>query len=185
MNRRPYIAGLLATSALLLLFVILVASISGWTTVRDQVGQYWYYLALLAVGFGVQVGQFIHLRDVLHQSMSKGVIATTGGTSTVSMISCCTHYLANIVPLIGVSGLTALVGRYQVELFWVGLAFNAAGVIVLARRITAARQSPHTASQNSRGTHAERPLADRLASVAVFIIATVGLPFTFLMSPGP
>ena len=42
------------------------------------------------------------------------------------MVSCCAHYLANVAPVLGAAGLVAFAAQFQVELFWVGLAFNAA-----------------------------------------------------------
>jgi Cu+-exporting ATPase len=53
----------------------------------------------------------------------------------MAMVSCCAHYLANILPVIGAAGLIALVGQYQVELFWVGLASNAAGILYAAGKV--------------------------------------------------
>ena len=41
------------------------------------------------------------------------------------MISCCAHYLANIMPAVGAAGIITLVAQYQIQLFWFGLASNA------------------------------------------------------------
>jgi len=54
------------------------------------------------------------------------------------MLACCTHYIANILPVIGAAGAVTLVAQYQVELFWVGLAFNLAGIIFIGSRIVSA-----------------------------------------------
>jgi Cu+-exporting ATPase len=51
------------------------------------------------------------------------------------MVSCCAHYLTNILPVIGAAGLVTLVADYQVELFWLGLAFNVGGIIYISNRI--------------------------------------------------
>jgi hypothetical protein len=53
------------------------------------------------------------------------------------MLSCCTHYLVNLLPVLGASGLASLAGQYQVELFWVGLAANLAGIAYMASRVRA------------------------------------------------
>jgi len=56
------------------------------------------------------------------------VVAASGTTSTLAMISCCAHYLTNVAPVLGATGLVAFAAQFQVELFWVGLAFNLAGI---------------------------------------------------------
>ena len=62
-------------------------------------------------------------------------VAVTGTTSTLAMVSCCAHYLANIVPVLGIAGAFTIVGQYQKELFWVGLVFNALGIIYIGRKV--------------------------------------------------
>ena len=54
------------------------------------------------------------------------------------MVSCCAHYLVTLAPVIGATGLVTLVAQYQVELFWAGLAFNAAGIIYIWRQLAVA-----------------------------------------------
>ena len=63
------------------------------------------------------------------------VVAVSGTTSTAAMVSCCAHYLANIAPLLGVAGFLTVVAQYQIELFWVGLAFNAAGILYVSSKV--------------------------------------------------
>jgi hypothetical protein len=43
-----------------------------------------------------------------------------------------------MMPILGATGLVALVGQYQVELFWVGLAFNLAGVVYISTKVVQA-----------------------------------------------
>ncbi|MDP2142852.1 MAG: hypothetical protein Q8J80_01860 [Gallionella sp.] len=68
-------------------------------------------------------------------SASGKVIAVSGATSTAAMVSCCAHYLANIVPILGIAGFLSVVAEYQVELFWVGLVFSAAGIVYVASMV--------------------------------------------------
>lgn len=91
----------------------------------------------LAAGFGLQVALFTRLKDLLHQSAadSRGVVAATGTTSTAAMISCCAHYLVNVAPMLGATGLVAFAAQYQVEFFWIGIAFNLAGIAFIGDRL--------------------------------------------------
>jgi Cu+-exporting ATPase len=51
------------------------------------------------------------------------------------MISCCAHYLANILPAVGAAGIVTFVGQYQIQLFWFGLASNVAGILYIGSRV--------------------------------------------------
>ncbi len=128
--------GVLASSLLLGLYFGVLTLVSGWEFTLEQFATYWHFTVALAAGFGVQVGLYTYLRHLARQCGGAGkVAAVSGGTSAAAMISCCTHYLANMVPILGATGLVALVGQYQVELFWVGLAFNLAGVLYISSKV--------------------------------------------------
>ncbi|OGA04123.1 MAG: hypothetical protein A3I00_07310 [Betaproteobacteria bacterium RIFCSPLOWO2_02_FULL_64_12] len=133
---RPLAAAIAAALALLVLYFGVLTLVSGWEFTVEQFRTYWYFVTALAAGFGVQVGLFLYLRALVHGARSQGVVVATSGTaSTAAMISCCTHYLANIAPIIGAAGLVTFAGQYQVELFWVGLAFNAAGIVYIGSKV--------------------------------------------------
>jgi P-type Cu+ transporter len=132
-------AGVLASSLLLGVYFGVLTLVSGWEFTWEQFAGFWHFIGALAVGFGVQVGLYSYLRHLARQCGDAGKIAAvSGGTSAAAMISCCTHYLANMVPILGATGLVALVGQYQVELFWVGLAFNLAGVLYIGTKVVQA-----------------------------------------------
>ncbi len=63
------------------------------------------------------------------------ILGITGTTSTAAMISCCTHYLANILPILGTAGIVTFVAQYQTDLFWVGILFNLGGIAYIAKKI--------------------------------------------------
>ena len=112
------------------------ASISGWSFTLEEFTRYWYFLVPLAAGFGIQVALFLKLREVVSRAKQAGaVIAASGTTSTAAMISCCAHYLTNVAPVIGATGLVAFAAQFQVEMFWVGLAFNAAGIAYVGTKL--------------------------------------------------
>jgi len=127
---------LLASLGLLAFYFTIVTLISGWGFAREQFEQFWYFLISLAIGFGVQVGLYIYLKNLVRNQEPNGkVLAATGTTSTVTMISCCSHYLVNLLPFLGVAGLVTIVSQYQVELFWIGLAFNLSGIAYMLNKI--------------------------------------------------
>jgi Cu+-exporting ATPase len=121
---------------LLAVYFGVVGLISGMDFALEQFGKYWYFIVPLALGFGIQVGLFTHLKHLVGQHGASGkVVAVSGTTSTAAMVSCCAHYLTNVLPILGVTGFLAVVADYQVELFWLGLVFNAAGVIYISSKV--------------------------------------------------
>jgi Cu+-exporting ATPase len=126
---------------LLALYFAVLTAVSGWEFTRSQFSEFWYFVVTLALGFGAQIALYTQLRRLArHDDASGNVIAVSGGTSTAAMISCCTHYLTNILPVLGATGVVALVAQYQTELFWVGAAFNAAGLAYVGRKLFQASQ---------------------------------------------
>jgi Cu+-exporting ATPase len=133
---RPTGAGVTAFGVLLALYFGVLALVSGWSFTLSQFSEFWYYIVPLAAGFGLQVALFLKLREVVSRTKEAGaVIAASGTTSTAAMISCCAHYLTNVAPVLGATGLVAFAAQFQVELFWVGLAFNAAGIAFVGTKL--------------------------------------------------
>ncbi len=127
--------GVLATSVLLIVYFTIVTLVSGWSFAQDQFRQFWYFVVTLAAGFGTQVGLYSYLKSSIKGAVSPSVVATTGATSTAAMISCCAHYLVNILPILGAVGIITVISQYQVQLFWIGLVFNFAGIAYMASKI--------------------------------------------------
>lgn len=142
---RPAMFGFLAFVILLVVYFGVLSLISGWPFAVGQFSAYWYFILALAVGFGIQVGLFVRLRDLVIGSKDSGtVVAASGTTSTAAMVSCCAHYLANVAPVLGATGLVAFAAQYQVELFWVGLLFNVAGIVYIGNKLfRASREHSH------------------------------------------
>jgi len=133
---RPTGFGMLAFGLLLAAYFGVLTLVSGWKFTVSQFSDFWFYIVPLGAGFGLQVALYTRLRQLLHQSKDAGtVMAASGTTSTVAMISCCAHYLVNIAPVLGATGLVTFATQYQVEFFWVGLAFNAAGIAYIGNKL--------------------------------------------------
>ena len=143
--RTPSLAtriGLLAFAALLALYFVVLTAISGWQFAVGEFSRYWFYILPLAAGFGLQVTLFMALRLHVARSAASGtVVAASGTTSTVAMISCCAHYLTTVAPVLGATGLVAFAAQFQVQFFWLGLLLNAAGIAFVASRLARARRA--------------------------------------------
>ena len=128
--------GILASSILLGLYFAILTLVSGWSFAQEQFASYWYFVVSLAVGFGIQIALHQYIKSLVHAGLGMGkVIGVSGTASAAAMISCCAHYLVNLMPILGVTGLVTFVAQYQVKLFWVGIFFNIAGILYMANRI--------------------------------------------------
>ena len=147
---RPIQFGAGALVLLLAIYFGVVSLISGMNFALEQFATFWYFIVPLALGFGIQVGLYTHLKNLVGQHGASGkVVAVSGTTSTAAMVSCCAHYLVNILPILGVTGFLTIVAEYQVELFWLGLAFNAAGILYVAAMVIKATKEHKKCANNS------------------------------------
>lgn len=133
---KPILYGIFASVLLLGLYFAILSLVSGWGFAKSQFADFWPFIVSLSLGFGIQIGLYSYLKGLIRDLHGEGkVLGVTGATSTVAMISCCTHYLANLLPVLGTVGIVTFVSRYQIELFWVGLLFNIGGIFYIARKI--------------------------------------------------
>ena len=137
----PMFYGTLASAILLGVYFAVLSFVSGWGFAQNQFVLFWYFIVSLSLGFGIQIGLYTYLKELIKGGQGGGkVLGVTGTTSTATMISCCTHYLANLLPILGVAGVVTFVAQYQTELFWVGLLFNLGGIAYMANRIFSFRR---------------------------------------------
>ena len=128
--------GMVGMAALLGVYFAVVGIISGSAYALEQFSAFWYFIVSLALGFGIQVGLYSYLRDALQQGEGSGkVVAVSGTASTAAMISCCAHYLVNIIPILGLTGFATVMSQYQVKFFWLGMIFNFLGIMFIFSRI--------------------------------------------------
>lgn len=130
-------AGLLAAAGLALFYVVVVAGASGsWAHLADQARQDWYYLMPIVGGFGLQVGLVaeLHRRHRLRPAVAAAGGAGAGA-STVGMVACCAHHLADLAPFIGATGAAAFLTDYRAPFMLVGIGVNALGVTIATRRL--------------------------------------------------
>ena len=87
----------------------------------------------LVGGFGVQAGLFSFLRDGLRrrQASTTASIAASGSVSAGSMIACCAHHVTDVLPVLGLSGLSAFFAGYQVFFIIVGVLTNIVGIFFM------------------------------------------------------
>ena len=138
---RSVAAGMIGAGALLLIYLGIITLAQSVDHAIEQLAIDAVFVALIALGFGTQVALFVELRAVdRHHRASAAVTAAGTGTSAAAMLACCAHHLVDLLPLVGLSAAAVFLNAYKTPLFVIGIAMNVIGVIVIARRLKAARQ---------------------------------------------
>ena len=128
--------GVLASTILLSVYFAVLTLVSGWSFAQNQFADFWYFIISLVVGFGIQIALYQYIKGLVHEGLGMGkVVGVSGTTSTAAMISCCAHYLVNLVPILGITGLATFVAQYQIKIFWIGIAFNIFGIVFISNKI--------------------------------------------------
>lgn len=135
MTTRSLRWGAVAAGLLVAFYVGVLTWGSGWTHLRDQARQDWWLLTPIVAGFGTQVALTAELRR-RHRAHHLGPSTGAGtGASAVGMIACCSHHLAELVPLIGATGLAAFLLDWRIPFMLGGIAVNAVAVAIAVRRL--------------------------------------------------
>src|SRR3989344_5468016 len=134
--------GLIAAVFLLVIYFTVISLVSGWNFAQDQFQRFWYFVITLAIGFGIQVGLYSYIKGAMqNKNVVQGkVLALSGTASTAAMISCCAHYIVTMLPILGAVGIITVISQYQIQFFWVGLAFSGAGIIYMINRVMALKK---------------------------------------------
>lgn len=119
--------GILSALLLLSFYFVIMTALSGWTGALEQFRALWYLMIPVAMGFGTQVG--------LYTKQSKKILATTGTTSTISMVACCAHHVTDVLPFIGLSGLSFFLLQYQIPILTISLIINIIGIFVMLKHV--------------------------------------------------
>ncbi len=132
---KAWLWGISAGLILLAFYFLILSLVSGWSYALLQFSSYWYFILALSIGFSIQVGLYVYLRTRVAEKAAGNVVAVSGATSSLAMISCCSHYLINILPIIGTAGVITLISQYQTQIFWFGILANLIGIFYIIAKI--------------------------------------------------
>ena len=122
--------GMLAGLGLLVFYLSVVSAFQGIEFALLNLRSLWYLIFPLAIGFGTQIGLFFSIK---HTAQLTGTVAGTGTISGGSMVACCSHFLLQMIPLAGVSGLAIFLVKYQAWFLIIGILSNVFGITVMLR----------------------------------------------------
>ena len=137
LSSRSVKAGAIGVAALAVFYVGVVGGASrSLGHLGDQIARDWYLLVPIMAGFGVQIGLVAELRRRHQMRGSAAAAGAAGaGSSTVGMVACCAHHIADLAPFIGATGAATFLTDYRVAFMAGGLGVNAIGIAVASRRL--------------------------------------------------
>jgi len=124
------IYGILAGLGLLVFYLGVVSIFQGVEFAFLNLRSLWYLIFPLAIGFGIQIGLFVSIR---HDALVYGTAAGTGAVSAGSMVACCSHFLLNMIPIAGASGLAIFLVKWQWAFLSIGIVSNVIGIGFMLR----------------------------------------------------
>ncbi len=129
----PITAGTLGALFLASLYLGIVTLAQGWTHAVELFLQDKVLVVPIIAGFGIQVGLYTFIRVGLHAA-ARGMGTTTGaggGTSTVAMVACCAHHVADVLPVLGLTAAATFLAAYRVAFMLVGLSTILLGIGIM------------------------------------------------------
>ena len=120
--------GILAGIGLLAFYLIVVSIFQGIGFAFLNLRSLWYLIFPLAAGFGTQIGLYASIK---HTATLTGTVAGTGGVSAGSMVACCSHFLLNVIPIVGFSGIAVFLVAYQKWFLSIGILSNIVGIGIM------------------------------------------------------
>jgi len=102
----------------------------------NQFGLFQPWMSFLILGFGIQMGLLLLIKNGFHISIQKQKDAklATGASTAVSgmaMIACCAHHSIEVLPILGLSAATVFLSEYQEQLLIFGVFVNMAGIAMM------------------------------------------------------
>jgi hypothetical protein len=129
-----------AFGTVVLIFVYIFAMSLGNTlfVALSELGRWWAYVAALSVGFGIQVGLYMHIRDFVRAAGGKvngSRMAMSGGVSATSMVVCCLHHVTDVLPILGLSAASLFLANYQSVFMSLGVLSSIVGTTVMLEQL--------------------------------------------------
>lgn len=128
---RAWSWSLVAGAGLLAIYLLVLGLANSLEHALDELLDLWHWMVPLVLGFALQVGLYAYARRATRGegTIHAHGVATSGGASTLSMVACCAHHLADVLPLIGMAGAAMFLAEYQALFLLLGVLSNVVGLV--------------------------------------------------------
>jgi len=177
MKPRTIVSGLLGAVAIFAVFFVLTAWAESVAYAWVQFIRMWYWIVLLAAGFGTQIALHVHIREQLRQRQAQATagVAASGGVSTMAMMACCAHRVTDILPFLGASAAAVFLVQYQTPFLVLGVFSNLLGILFMFRIMQKHRLGPANGPVKAL---LALDIKKAMVAVAVIGVVAVGASFT-------
>ena len=71
---RPIVYGVIASGILLGMYFAALSFVSGWGFAQNQFSLFWYFIVSLSFGFGIQIGLYTYLKELIKGGQGGGKV---------------------------------------------------------------------------------------------------------------
>lgn len=130
--------GMVAALGLMAFYLGIMTLTADWYYAKIKFKEDQWWIIALSIGLGIQAILFSQIRKRLirgEKTVARSTLAASGGLSTGSMVACCLHHLADVIPFLGLPILAVTLQKYQTLFFVIGVLSNLFGILVMLRLI--------------------------------------------------
>jgi hypothetical protein len=123
-------------------YITVMTLANSFAVALGELERWWVYVTALSTGFGLQVGLYMHTRDLAKAGavgFQGSRMAVGGGVSATSMVVCCLHHVTDVLPLVGFSAATLFLADYQSVFMSLGVLSSIVGIIMMLEQLQSAR----------------------------------------------
>lgn len=136
LKTKSWIYGILGGLILFGFYLILSTLLSSFSHALSQFSYRWYLMLPLVIGFGIQIGLFVYVKNYCKQTgIETASVGAGGGISGIAMVACCSHNLVGLFALIGIAGVALFLTKYQTTFLLIGIAANIFGIIYMLNHL--------------------------------------------------
>ncbi len=150
-------AGVLAALAMAVFYSgVVIGASDSIRHFREQIATDWYLLLPIVAGFAIQVGLLVELHRRRRMGAGNAAAGVAGaGASSVGMVACCAHHVADLVPFVGATAAATFLYSYRVPFMLVGAGLNAVGITLAFRRLRGTSAARRLVTGVGEGRHEE------------------------------
>lgn len=133
----PWTAAITGALGLLIVYGSLLTLLESPGYAFRQFLSLWGWMAALTLGFGIQAGLFVHIRQYVGGQGGKmtGRLAASGSASAGSMVLCCLHHVTEFLPLLGIAAFASFSVRYQTVFMGTGILMNVVAILGMLKNM--------------------------------------------------
>lgn len=120
--------GLAAMTLLLAAYILLLTTLNGPTHAMESLQRNGFLLFPLTLLFGGQITLYSFAKRM---QQNNSHIMASGGMTAGSMAACCAHHALDVIPILGISGLSMILSNYEQAFLGLGILSGLYGMLNL------------------------------------------------------